>query len=317
MKLPLPFPHSLLGLLLFALTTSACQSPTPVVRKKAQVKGEAQVAAAREKASTPLTEGFVAVKAGSFVMGSAVDEESRYTNERKHRVTLTRDFEIGKYEVTQAQFEAVMGYNPSAFKDCPKCPVETVSWYEALAYTNALSKKAKLRACYTCKGDKAEVKCEAAEAFRGAKVYGCPGYRLPTDAEWEFAYRAGTKTVYYNGANPDDLRVECRKKDPVADAIGWYCQNSGKRTHPVGLKKPNPWGLYDMAGNVWEWCHDRYLAVLSRDAVNPWGIPDSPMRVVRGGAWKYYSRGMRAACRAWYKPYYSGDRHGFRVARTR
>jgi formylglycine-generating enzyme required for sulfatase activity len=266
-----------------------------------------------------LTPGFVAVKAGRFSMGSSEKEHSRYTNEQQHRVTLTRDFEISSTEVTQAQFEAVMGYNPSAFTGCPRCPVETVSWHEAAAYCNALSKKAGLTSCYSCKGSGPAVACVLAAAFRARKVYDCPGYRLPTDAEWEYACRAGTTTAFYNGESQDDTRVTCTKEDPVANAIGWYCQNAGRRTHPVGEKKPNAWGLHDMGGNVWEWCNDVYLAVLKRDETDPWGIAasDSPMRVTRGGSWKYFSRGMRSACRAWYTPSYRGNRHGFRPARTR
>ena len=302
--MPVKTPHVLLALLL-ALTpgcTRKAKNPTP---------------AAAKKASGPTTRGFIAIRAGSFVMGSSANEEARYTNEQQHKVTLTRDFEIASTEVTRAQFKALLGYDPSQFEACPRCPVETVSWYEAVAYCNAMSKKAEYTACYSCRGEGAAVKCEVAKAFRDAKIYACPGYRLPTDAEWEYAYRAGTKTTYYGGDNDPETRVSCFKKDPVADAIGWYCQNAGKRSHEVGQKKPNAWGLFDMAGNVWEWCHDEYLAVLTRDQTDPWGISDSPMRVARGGSWKYYSRGMRAACRAWYKPYYRGDRHGFRPARTR
>ena len=305
----LKVPHALLALLLALTPACTCKSPTPTAKKKASIRAK--------KASGPATRGFITIRAGSFVMGSSPNEQARYTNEQQHKVTLTRDFEIASTEVTQEQFKALLGYNPSQFEGCSKCPVETVNWYEALAYCNAMSKKAKLTACYTCRGAGAEVKCEVAEAFRGAKIYDCPGYRLPTDAEWEYAYRAGTKTTYYNGDNNPAIRVNCSEKDPIADAIGWYCQNSGKRSHEVGQKKANAWGLFDMAGNVWEWCHDQYLAVIKRDETDPWGIADSPMRVVRGGAWKYYSRGMRAACRAWYNPYYRGDRHGFRPARTR
>jgi len=308
--MPLKAPHSFLALLLALTVGCSCQSPAPIAKKKAPLRAK--------KPSGPPTRGFVTVKAGSFVMGSAANEEARYTNEQQHKVTLTRDYEIASTEVTRAQFKALMGYDPSSSEqDCPKCPVETVNWHEALAYTNAMSKKAKLTACYSCSGEGKEVKCDTAEAFHGARIYDCPGYRLPTDAEWEYAYRAGTKTSYYNGDNDPDTRVGCSRKDPIADAIGWYCQNAGKRSHEVGKKKPNAWGLYDMAGNVWEWCHDKYLAVIKRDATDPWGIHDSSMRVARGGSWRYYSRGMRAACRAWYKPYYRGDRHGFRPARTR
>ena len=306
-------PKAFLALIALALAltpgcTRKAATPTPEAAQKAPLRVK--------RASWPPTRGFITIKAGSFVMGSAVKEQSRYTNEQQHKVTLTRDFEISPTEVTQTEFKALMGYNPSRFGTCPRCPVESISWYEAVAYCNAMSQKAKLAACYTCRGKGDAVTCDVAPAFAGAKIYDCPGYRLPTDAEWEYAYRAGTRTTYYNGDNDPETRVSCFKKDPVADAIGWYCQNA-KGSHEVGQKKPNPWGLFDMAGNVWEWCHDGYLAVLSRAATDPWGMANSPMRVARGGSWKYYSRGMRAACRAWYKPYYRGDRHGLRPARTR
>jgi formylglycine-generating enzyme required for sulfatase activity len=263
------------------------------------------------------TAGFVHLKGGSFVMGSAEEERSRYTNEWQHEVTLTRDFELAATETTQREFQAVMGYNPSHFAGCASCPVETVSWHEAAAYCNALSRKHGLGACFTCEGSGPSVRCDLAPAHREGKIYDCPGYRLPTDAEWEYAYRAGTRTVYYNGENEPHARTDCSKTDPIADAIGWYCANSGGKTHPVGMKKANPWGLHDLAGNVWEWCHDRYHAVLGLEkAIDPWGIPVSSMQVVRGGAWKYYSRGMRAANRAWFKDHYRGDHHGFRPARS-
>ena len=306
--MPPKAPHAVVALLLALTPGCTCEPPTDSATKPAS---------RAKKASGPPTKGFITVRAGSFIMGSAPSEQARYTNEEKHKVTLTRDFEISPTEVTQAQFKALMGYNPSSFEGCDRCPVETVNWNEAVAYCNAMSKKAGLAACYSCRAKGPATKCDVAGGFRDAKIYDCPGYRLPTDAEWEYAYRAGTTTTYYNGDNDPESRVDCSAEEPVANAIGWYCQNSGSKSHEVGKKKPNAWGLFDMAGNVWEWCHDRYLAVLKRDVTDPWGINDSSMHVVRGGAWKYYSRGMRAACRAWYSPSYRGDRHGFRPARTR
>ena len=289
------------------LSLASCNRGAPSATHRSPVK------------STPFraTPGFVLVRAGSFTMGSAEDEANRYTNESQHEVTLTRGFEISATEVTQEAFQAVMGYNPSHFKGCPTCPVETVSWHEAAAYCNALSAKAGLAPCYSCQGSGPAVRCDPAPAHAQAKVYDCPGYRLPTDAEWEYAYRAGTRTPYYNGTNDPRFRVDCTEVDPVTDEIGWYCANSSARTHPARGKKPNGWGLYDMAGNVWEWCHDKYLAVLGSGKVgDPWGLASSSMQVIRGGAWKYYSRGLRAAARAWYQPFYRGNQHGFRIARS-
>lgn len=270
----------------------------------------------RRAITAKVTPGFVGIVAGRFIMGSSEEERGRYTNEWQHEVVLTRDFELGAHEVTQREYEALVGSNPSHFKGCPSCPVESVSWHEAAAYANALSKKHGLEACYACRGVGPATTCEAS-AFSGARIYDCPGFRLPTDAEWEYGYRAGTKTTYYNGTNPPEARGTCARLDPLSDEIGWYCANSQDRTHPVGGKKANAWGLHDLGGNVWEWCQDRYHAVLgSERATDPWGIAESPMVVVRGGAWNYFSRGMRAANRAWFKPGYRSNQHGFRLART-
>ncbi len=299
-----------LSLALLPLLLSSCERPAGPAGNSPPQK---QQQALRAKP----TPGFVTIKAGSFLMGSDEDERGRYTNEWKHEVVLTRDFELSPHETTQRDFAALMGRNPSHFSGCPACPVEMVSWHEAAAYANALSKKHGLAPCYACSGAGAEVSCEVVKELAGAKIYDCPGFRLPTDAEWEYAYRAGTKTTYYNGTNPPELRSTCAKLDALSDEIGWYCVNSEGKTHPVGGKKPNAWGLYDLAGNVWEWCHDRYHAVLGAEReTDPWGIADSPMVVVRGGAWKYFSRGMRAANRAWFKPAYRSNHHGFRVARS-
>jgi len=262
--------------------------------------------------------GFVLIRAGSFSMGSPEQEAHRYTNEVQHEVTLTHDFELAATEVTQQRFEALMGYRPWRLGACPKCPVESVSWSEAAAYCNALSRREGASACYACEGAGPSVRCQVTAAYAGPKLYDCPGYRLPTDAEWEYAYRAGTSTPYYSGTNEPDARVNCAEIDPFSDQLGWYCANAANRAHPVGQKRANAWGLYDLAGNVWEWCNDGYQAVLSSaQATDPWGDPEAVNRVVRGGAWDYYSRGMRAAARAWYKPSYRGTRHGFRPARSR
>ena len=163
-------------------------------------------------------------------MGSPESEEYRDSDEVQHRVTLTRAFLLQATEVTQAQYQALMGNNPSKFSNCSDCPVEKVSWIDAIAYVNALSKKESLPACYDSKG----------EVIGGRTVYDCKGYRLPTEAEWEYAARGGAQGARYGNL----------------DNIAWYDGNSGRKTHPVGKKRPNSFGLYDMLGNVWEWCHD-------------------------------------------------------------
>ena len=184
-----------------------------------------------------------------------------------------------------------MGKNPSHFTACgAQCPVEKVSWLDAIGYVNALSKKEGLPACYDTSG----------KVIGGRTVYDCKGYRLPTEAEWEYAARGGT-----TGARYGDL-----------DAVAWHRGNSGDKTHPVGKRRPNKFGLYDMLGNVWEWCHDwsgKYPSGSQRD---PKGPSSGSYRVHRGGSWYAYAWRVRAANRTGGT---AGGRHvnlGFRPARS-
>lgn len=267
-----------------------------------------------------VTSGFVLVKAGSFVMGSAEAERGRYTNESEHEVVLTRDFEIATNEVTQAEFQALMGYNPSHFGVCPSCPVETVSWHEAAAYCNALSRRAGLAPCYACRGAGREVRCEPGPAHAQGRIYDCPGYRLPTDAEWEYAYRAGTTTAYYSGPNDPAQCNETTPTDANLSKIAWYVTSG---THPVAQKQANSWGLHDTAGNVWEWVHDWYGPYAGPGAVSdPVGPAAGNKRVARGGAFNNDAQHARAAHRGQFAPVIDGKlaqyiEIGFRAARTR
>lgn len=222
------------------------------------------------------------IPAGTFMMGSPDGEEGRYGNESRVRVRITEPFYLGKTEITQVQWESVMGNNPSHFKG-DNLPVERVSWDEAMEFCRKLTERER----------------SAGRLLRDWK------YTLPTEAQWEYACRAGTTTAYYTGNSSGDLA-----------RAGWYDANSGDKTHPVGQKMPNAWGLYDMHGNVWEWCLDRYGSRL-QGGDNPAGPKSGSCRVRRGGGWFFSARLCRSAHRIYASP---GDRSfilGFRVALVR
>jgi len=251
------------------------------------------------------------IPAGSFTMGSPPWEMCRNwsdTMETQHKVSLTHSYEIAATEVTQGQFGALMGYNPSSFTSCGQdCPVEHVRWHDAAAYCNALSAKNGLPPCYSCKASGSDVACTASQS-----IYGCAGYRLPTEAEWEFAYRAGTTSAYHSGDNNS-----CTGKDPKADAIGWYDLNAWQTIHPVAQKVPNAWGLYDMAGNTLEWTHDSCHKDLgSGAAVDPEPAATSNGRVLKGGSWLSFVRQLRGAYRTCGLAHTHSYLTGFRCVRT-
>ena len=252
-------------------------------------------------------------------MGSPQSELCRTKGETQHDVHLTHAFEISEAEVTQAEFEALIGYNPAKCETCKTVAVNKLSWASAVAYCNKLSEQKGLATCYTCTGTITDPDCVEKPTYGGAHIYDCPGYRLPTEAEWEYAYRAGTKTALYNGTI-----THCKDLSPDANAIAWYTWNGYSRAHEVKQKAPNPWGLYDMAGNVAEWIHDYFddNAEISRPRVDPVApLPNQEykrFRRMRGGSFQSYPRDIRAAARdeepgahGWVNPSI-----GFRCART-
>lgn len=282
--------------------------------------------------------GFVSISAGTFWMGSPQSsicpdgypgvcsgEYSKNHDERLRLVHLTFNFELGKYEVTQGEFESLMNYNPSNFSKgggglaCgANCPVETVTWYEALAYANALSVSKDLPECFDCSGEPPEISsCTLKSQYR--KPQECEGYRLPTEAEWEYAIRVGNQyTAFYQGVcNNGTIRKEECAIDENLEQIGWYCGNSNDTTHPVGQKEANAWGLYDMSGNVSEWTWDVYQNVFESDeATNPVGEDWGSFRVERGGSWANFVGQCRSAERNERWPERQFIVTGFRVART-
>ena len=265
------------------------------------------------------------VPATTYQMGSTNQEPCHAAmGEGIHVVTLMNDFEIQSTEVTQTQFEGLMGYNPSYYSVngngsvCGKnCPVESLNWHEAVAYCNALSTQKKLSTCYECTGSTSAVSCEVKQVFSGSKIYQCKGYRLPTEAEWEHAYRAGTATAYYCGVNQTSMCTECSYIQGTLDTIAWYCGNSFDKTQPVARKKANGLGCYDLGGNVGEWCHDWYGSYPGSAVTDPVGPSSGLFRVVRGGSFASEPRHARAAARSRSLPSARTEEIGFRCVRSK
>jgi len=226
------------------------------------------------------------VKPGTFTMGSPEGELGRRDDEAQHRVTISQGFWLGKYEITQAQYKAVMGNNPSHFEG-DNLPVECVTWFNATNFCAKLT----------------EIERAAGRLPAGYK------YTLPTEAQWEYACRAGTTTALNSGKNLTD-RFEC----PNMDEVGWYYYNSDNKTHPVGQKKPNAWGVYDMHGNVWEWCLDWYDGYPTTAVTDPKGPDTGEYRVFRGGDWRGNAYHCRSVARDSDDPSDNFSYFGFRVA---
>jgi formylglycine-generating enzyme len=284
-------------------------------------------------------DGWCRIPAGCFVMGSPESEPARgaYT-EQQAAVTLTHAFEIGATEVTMQQWRSVSFADPifpasDPYKTCDdaSCPVLTTSWFDTLAFANALSERAGLPPCYVleqCRGvpggssdtpggpQGTILSCDRV-ATTAAKVYDCPGYRLPTGAEWEYAARAGTTAAYYAGGQSADRLAGGCYPEPNLLPIAWFCSNAtDQRVRPVALKLPNAWGLYDVLGNAMEWMSESHDGrSVANPSTDPYGAlsatTSSNMRGAAATSWPDILRVAQIS---------DGPHHGrgagFRLART-
>lgn len=233
---------------------------------------------------------FVRVPPGSFMMGSPPNEQFRNEDETLHSVKLTRPFFMQETEVTQAQWKAIMGSNPSFFSDCGEnCPVERVSWNDTGRFLEALNKRGEGR------------------------------YRLPTEAEWEYACRAGSKSAFSWGDVPDCSKgmFNNNPRRGLAKCLREVLARGLKPGSPAPVRSypPNPWGLYDMHGNVWEWCQDWYGPYPQGEVADPQGPARAAFKVRRGGSWFKYATFGRSANRNWAHPASRYNTTGFRLVR--
>jgi formylglycine-generating enzyme required for sulfatase activity len=227
---------------------------------------------------------FVLIPAGSFIMGSPAAEPERDPDERQHPVTISKPFYLQTTQVTQKQWAQVMGINPSRFKDCGgDCPVDSISWEDAQEFIRRLNQQERVNK-----------------------------YRLPSEAEWEYACRAGTSTPFYTGRCVSTNEANYNGNSPLS---GCPKGENRKRSLPVSSFPANPWGLYDMHGNVWEWCQDWYGDYPTGHVTDPTGPACGEKRVLRGGSWVCVAWGIRSAIRSWLRPGDRGGVIGFRLAR--
>ncbi len=238
---------------------------------------------------------MVEIPAGVFMMGSPEGEERRRDVEGPmHQVRISA-FECMRYLVTRRFYLEVMGKDPGwPERDADERPVNKITWYDAIEFCNRLSERERLTPCYRRDGDGDTVTWD----------YGADGYRLLTEAEWEYACRAGTTTRWSFGGDEEEL-----------EEYAWFSSNSDSRPQPVGKKKPNPWGFHDMHGNVFEWCWDWFEPYSEDPQVDPVGPLEGRYRVLRGGAFGYGAWDLRSAGRDWSRPELRDRSFGFRCAR--
>lgn len=289
------------------LTLAALAAPPLVIRHRTH-RRPPEAPPPPAWAISKLRPAMIEIPAGRFKVGSSKDEKDRFEGwEPQHEVRITRDFLLAETEVTQAQYEAVIGTNPSGHKNCPDCPVENVSWTDAIDYCNKLSDKEGLTRCYEGETWKRD----------------CTGYRLPTEAEWGYAARAGREGEMYVGTN--EVKEACRydnygdatleAKDP--EAGGFPCDDGFEGTSAVASFHANDFHLFDMGGNVLEWVWDRYQTKYEEDAVeDPSGPESGSFHLFRGGSWNNSPQSARVANRSWSQPSLRLGYLGFRLSRS-
>ncbi len=237
---------------------------------------------------------------GEYWRGSPPDEPGRRVGERQHHMVIPHAFYVGVTPVTQIQYERLTGMNPSYIQDRPHYPADSMTWFEALEFCNRLSRKEGLPKAYERRGNEWILHMDR------------EGYRLLTEAEWEYVCRAGTDTAFYTGPNYPE-----RAGHGNLWRAAWYRDNSGGQPQPVKRREPNPWGLHDTLGNVWEWCWDWFAAYpVTAEATLPGPESGNRGRVIRGGSWYDPLPMCRAAARRSYIPESTWNRLGFRIART-
>lgn len=254
---------------------------------------------------------FVSVGAGTFAMGSPPGEPERDKNETQHHVTLTRPFYLGVYEVTQREFTHVISFNPSTVKGSDRLPVQAVTWFDAISFCNRLSKLDGLEAAY----EMSNLRMDGLDITDAEVrwIFSSAGYRLPSEAEWEFACRAGTTTAFSFG---DTVTSEQANFDGLTPYNGG--PKGQFRNHPLEVDafRANPFGLYQMSGNVFEYVWDFYDQYPANHQTDPTGPERGTLRVRRGGAYTSPARHMRSAVRHGVPPSAPLFHHGFRVARN-
>ena len=280
--------------ILLAVAFTACEpkpaAPVASARPAAPAKAAPDAKLELAQPNAPAAAALVPIPAGKFLMGDKDEVDAP-----PHEVSVSA-FLMDKHLVTQDQFQRLMGANPSRWKGGQN-PVEQLRWSDAVKFCNKRSEAEGLKPCY----DLTTLKCD----------FSADGYRLPTEAEWEYACRAGTTTAYFFGTSP-----------AKAGDYAWLDKNSGGKPHPVGQKQPNPWGLYDMAGNVWQWCNDFYEVeyYAKSPKQDPPGPTEGKNKVLRGGAWRFSADNCRSGYRYNENPgsadvCFGYDIYGFRCVR--